>query len=270
MLPAKLELIDIGANLGHESFRHDLDHVLHEARAAGVVQMLLTGSDLASSQHAVQLAERHPRHLFATVGLHPHHASHFNAELEAEFAALQRLSVVRAIGEAGLDYFRDLSPRAAQLFAFERQLELGVRAQKPMFLHMRDAHDDFLAVLKNSIDRLAGAVVHCFTADRAELFAYLDLDCHIGLTGWIADERRGTHLVPLAKQIPLNRLLLETDAPYLMPRNIRPKPKTHRNEPKYLPYVLQAVADARGMSAEALAAATTANARRLFAMPELS
>jgi TatD DNase family protein len=168
----------------------------------------------------------------------------------------------------GLDFFRDFSPRPVQERVFERQLETAAEAGLPVFLHQRDAHERFLLILKTYRDALPGAVAHCFTAGREELYAYLDLDCHIGITGWICDQRRGRHLLEIVGDIPADRLMLETDAPYLMPRTIRPRPETRRNEPANLPYVLETVAAARGETPEAVAEATTATARAFFGLPE--
>lgn len=262
-----MHLIDIGANLTHESFAHDLDSVLDHARAVGIRTLLVTGASEQASIDAHALACRWPRFLYATAGVHPHHAADYTSDTHDTLRHLHAQPEVLAVGETGLDYFRDLSPRATQQWAFEQQLELALACGKPLFLHQRDAHEDFLAILKSVRDRLAACVVHCFTAGARELHDYLDLDCHIGITGWICDERRGTHLVDLVRQIPADRLMIETDAPYLLPRSIKPRPKTHRNEPRYLPYVLDAVAAARGETPEAVAASTTATARAFFRIP---
>ncbi len=262
-----MQLVDIGSNLGHESFAHDLHSVLDHARAAGVAQIVVTGASEQGSVDAHALAQRWPKFLYATAGVHPHHAADYTSDTHERLRTLHAHSEVLAVGETGLDYFRDIAPRATQQFAFEQQLELALACGKPLFLHQRDAHDDFIAILRQVRDRLSACVVHCFTADRRELFQSLDLDCHIGITGWICDERRGAHLLPLMKDIPANRLMIETDAPYLLPRSIKPKPKTHRNEPRYLPWVLQAVAKARGESEESVAASTTSTARAFFRLP---
>ena len=138
---------------------------------------------------------------------------------------------------------------------------------KPVFLHQREAHEDFVAVLREHRRELAGAVAHCFTAAARELEDYLALELSIGITGWLCDERRGAHLQALLPRIPAERLLLETDSPYLLPRDLAPKPKSRRNEPMYLPHVAAAVAAARGESVAHCAAYTSANARSLFALP---
>jgi len=259
-----MQLIDIGANLSHQSFAQDLDAVLARARAKGVVQMIVTGADTQGSRAALALARAYPGRLFATAGVHPHHASQFDADTEVVLRELHAQSEVKAVGETGLDYHRNFSPRAAQLFAFERQLALAVECGKPLFLHQRDAHADFLGCMDNVRDHVSGAVVHCFTGEKNELFDYLDRDFHIGITGWICDERRGTHLRELVKSIPAHRLMLETDAPYLLPRNVVPVPSHRRNEPMYLAHICIEVARDRGEDIAVTAANATATATAFF------
>ncbi|HEV7607436.1 MAG TPA: TatD family hydrolase [Steroidobacteraceae bacterium] len=259
-----MNLIDIGANLAHDSFEADRDAVMHRAAAAGVAQMIVTGSSEESIRKAITLCQAHPGVLFATAGVHPHHAVDLTTHTLPALQELARDSSVVAVGECGLDYFRDLSPRDLQRRAFAWQLELAAATGKPVFLHQRDAHEDFIAILREH--RVTRGVAHCFTAGELERDAYLALGLHIGITGWINDERRGLHLREVVKGIPADRLLIETDAPYLMPRDIKPAPKTRRNEPAYLPYVARAIATARGESAESVAATSTANARHLFGL----
>ena len=263
-----MHLIDIGANLTHESFRRDLDAVLDRASKAGVARMIVTGASREGSEHALALAREHPGMLHATAGVHPHHAGDYGAETDVVLRTLAREPEVVAVGETGLDYFRDLSPRPAQRAAFEKQLAIAVELGMPLFLHQRDAHDDFFALLKSARDRVPAAVVHCFTDDRRALFDYLDLDCHIGITGWICDERRGMHLRELVRSIPAHRLLLETDAPYLLPRDIRPQPSDRRNEPMYLAHICEAVARERGEESAATAEQTSANTRAFFGIEQ--
>jgi len=259
-----MHLVDIGANLTHESFRHDFDAMLERARKAGVGRMIVTGASREGSRHALKIAREHPGFLHATAGVHPHHAGDYGAETDALLRALAQEPEVVAVGETGLDYFRDLSPRPAQRAAFEKQLAIAVDLRKPLLLHQRDAHDDFHALLKAARDDVPAVVVHCFTDQRRALFDYLDLDCHIGITGWICDERRGMHLRELVREIPANRLLLETDAPYLLPRDIHPQPSHRRNEPMYLAHICEVVARLRNEEPEATAAQTAANARAFF------
>jgi TatD DNase family protein len=264
---APLRLIDIGINLTHNSFNADRDAVMARARAAGVVQMLVTGSSAESTRAAVMLARAHPRFLFATAGVHPHYAEEWSAEVAAELATFAGDPAVVAVGECGLDYHRNLSPHAVQRETFHRQLELAATVGKPVFLHQRDAHADFVSILREHRAHLRGAVAHCFTGTAAELECYLEMQLYIGITGWICDERRGAHLLPLMRSIPAQSLLLETDAPYLMPRDLDPKPASRRNESAYLPHIAATVARARGESLEEVAHHTTANARRFFCLP---
>lgn len=264
-----MQLIDIGANLTHDSFDHDRDAVLARAQAAGVAQMVVTGASREHSPKALALAQAHPGVLFATAGVHPHHATEYTDECDAEMRALQAHPEVVAVGECGLDYFRDFSPRPSQRKAFERQLQIGVETGKPLFLHQRDAHADFMAMMKNFDGKLGPAVVHCFTGTREELFDYLDQDWHIGITGWLCDERRGQHLRELVKHIPANRLMVETDAPYLLPRTIKPAPSHRRNEPMFLAHIVEELARDRGEDVAASSAATTATASAFFGLPGL-
>lgn len=259
-------LIDIGANLAHESFDIDRAAVLERAWQAGLQAIVITGSSAASNAAAIELCKLQPQRLFATAGLHPHHASDWDAPLAAQLRLWAQHPSVVALGECGLDYFRDLSPRADQRRAFVGQLQLAVELQRPVFLHQRDAHEDFFAILREYRAAMPGALVHCFTDTPEALEDYLSLDCDIGITGWICDERRGRHLLEAVTLIPDQRLMLETDAPYLLPRNA-PRRAQRRNEPELLPYVLACVAAARGQDADRLAQQTTANARRYFRLP---
>lgn len=266
-----MQLIDIGVNLTASQFDGQHSALLERARAANVVQMVLTGTSLAGSEAALELARQldpDGQRLFCTAGVHPHDATHWSPASERPLAALLDERQVVAVGECGLDFNRDFSPRPAQEAAFEAQLALAAHKQLPVFVHERDAHPRLLAILKAYRDHLPAAVVHCFTGDRQALFAYLDLDLHIGITGWICDERRGSHLHPLVASIPRGRLMLETDAPWLLPRTLRPKPKHGRNEPAYLPEVVREVARHRGESEADLAAHTTACARTFFNLPD--
>jgi len=259
-----MELIDIGCNLTHDSFDADRDRVLADAHAAGVAQLIVTGASEDGSRMALDLARRHPGVLFATAGVHPHHAADYTPDTDALLRDLAAQDGVVAVGETGLDYFRDFSPRDAQREAFARQLRIGADSGLPLFLHLRDAHDDFHAMLREHRAALADVVVHCFTGSREEMQQYVDLGCHIGLTGWICDERRGTHMKEWLGEIPADRLMIETDAPYLKPRNLRPRVKSHRNEPRFLPWIAGTLAAVRGEHPDRLAAQTTANARRFF------
>jgi len=257
-------LIDIGVNLTNKSLLADLDGVLQRAADAGVEQMVVTGTSYDDSREAINLCALHPARLVSTCGIHPHHASDWDQHSYALLGELARQDCVRAIGETGLDFNRNYSPAAAQQRAFEQQMALAVERQLPLFCHQRDAHDRFLAMLREQRERIPGVVVHCFTDNRAALIDYLDLDCYIGITGWICDERRGLELRELVKLIPEDRLLLESDAPYLLPRNLDPKPASRINEPAWLPHIMREVALCLGRSPLSVAADSLQNSRRFF------
>jgi TatD DNase family protein len=262
-------LIDIGANIAHDSFDEDRSEMMQRAADAGVERIIVTGSSDESNVQAAKLAEQSPGTLYSTAGVHPHHASDYNDDSDALIRSLIQKDSVVAVGECGLDYFRNISPREAQLEAFKRQLEIAKDSGLPVFLHQRDAHDDFVEMLEPALPDLSRAVAHCFTGEGESLREYVAMGLYIGITGWICDERRGKHLHDIVSIIPDDRLLVETDAPYLLPRSIRPKPKSRRNEPMYLPEVVRVIAEARGQTQEHVAEISTANAERFFGLDPL-
>jgi TatD DNase family protein len=255
-----MDLVDIGANLTHPAFEQDRSEVVERARKAGVTQIIATGTTVDESRRALELG------FHATAGVHPHHARDCGPHTIPALRELAKHPRNLAIGECGLDFNRNYSPHPDQEKWFVAQLELGMEIGKPLFLHSRDAHPRFAEILKQH--GVKKAVAHCFTGEREELHAYIDLGLYIGITGWICDERRGKHLIELVRDIPRDRLLLETDSPYLTPRDLKPQPKARRNEPAFLPHILDAVARALGRPPEEVAAETTRNARMLFALTE--
>jgi TatD DNase family protein len=261
------ELIDIGANIAHDSFDADRAEMMQRAADAGVRRIIVTGSSDASNVAAARLAEQSTGVLYATAGVHPHHASDYCDDSDRLIRALVQKDVVVAVGECGLDYFRNFSPRDAQLTAFRRQLEIARETGLPLFLHQRDAHDDFVDVLEPVLPDVSNAVAHCFTGESESLREYIAMGLHIGITGWICDERRGKHLYDIVAAIPDDRLMIETDAPYLLPRTLRIKPKSRRNEPMYLAEVLRVVAEARGQTEEHVARISLENAVNFFRLP---
>jgi TatD DNase family protein len=261
-----MQLVDIGANLTHNAFNADREEVVERAQHAGVETIIVTGTTIEESRQAAALARSHPGFLYATAGVHPHHARGCGPDTIPQLAEIATDPHVVALGECGLDFNRNYSPHPDQEKWFVAQIELGLSLQKPLFLHSRDAHPRFAEILRSHGVRKA--VAHCFTGEGEELRAYLDLDLYIGITGWICDERRGRHLLELVGEIPGNRLLLETDAPYLTPRDLKPQPKARRNEPAFLPHILDTVARALGRPAEEVAAETARNARELFSLHE--
>lgn len=257
-------MFDIGVNLTSARFDKDRELVISQAKKVGVTGMLVTGTNLVESQQAAILARQHPAFLYSTAGVHPHDAKTVTPDTWAALAELYQLEQVKAIGECGLDYNRDFSPRPQQRQVFERQLEIACDKRMPLFMHERDAHDHFLGMLREHQAHLPPAVLHCFTGSLSELEAYLELGLYIGITGWICDERRGTHLLDAVRIIPDDRLLLETDSPYLLPRSMRPKPKSSRNMPQYLPYIAETIANARSQSLAELVLQTQQNTARCF------
>jgi TatD DNase family protein len=264
-----MQLVDIGINLAHASYDSDRTAVIARARAVGVCQMVVTGSELAGIERAVELVRQYPGVLTATAGIHPHHASEHDAAATVRLRQWLDRPEISAAGECGLDFYRNYSPRAAQFASFNAQLELAAACGKPVFLHQRDAHAEFIGVVKEFRPKLARAVAHCFTGTIDDARACLDLDLHIGITGWINDDRRGQHLREVVRFVPADRLMVETDGPYLLPRDLVPKPASRRNEPMYLPHVLATVAAARGERPEDTALATTRTARAFFAFQSL-
>ena len=259
-----LDLIDIGANLTHDSFDPDRNDIIQRAAEAGVKRLIVTGTSLEASQQAVDLAKLYPKQLFSTVGVHPHHATNIGLYTLAALRQLALEKTVVAIGECGLDFFRDYSPRDEQLKGFEEQLRIATEIKKPVFLHQREAHDAMISLLRQYLPEIQGGVAHCFTGNASELRDYLDIGLYIGITGWICDERRAAALRGAIKYLPLDRILLETDAPYLLPRDLPKTPGGRRNEPSTLPHILERAAHYMNRPAAEVAAATTRNAEQLF------
>lgn len=265
-----MELVDIGFNLTSSAFRKDEADVVARANGVGVNRFILTGSNVEESEHALNLSRQY-KGMYSTAGVHPHLAKQWSKETPEQLRQLITHESVVAVGEAGLDYNRNYSSPDDQLHAFQMQLELAVELDMPIFCHERDAHTDFIGLLKEYRDKLNKIVVHCFTGTEHELDEYLNLDCHIGITGWICDERRGHHLHEFINKIPANRLMIETDSPYLLPRNLPsepgfPKPNGRRNEPAFLPHVLNTVAHYRSSTAEQTAKETTLTAKDFFSI----
>jgi TatD DNase family protein len=261
-----MQLIDIGVNLANKRLLRDVDQVIAAAGEAGVEQMIVTGTSLEHSQQALDLCTRFPGKLFATAGIHPHEASTWNAQSQLQMATLCEAPAVRAVGETGLDFNRNFSPRDAQIEAFEGQMELAATTGLPLFLHQRDALPTFIPLLGQYRDRVGRVVVHCFTDDRQALHTLLDLDCHIGVTGWICDERRGGELRESIVDIPPDRLMIETDAPYLLPRDLPDPPSDKTNRPHYLPHILARIAQLRGDDPHQLARDIHQTTREFFAI----
>ena len=253
-------MIDIGANLTNKAFGSDLPEVLERALAAGVGRIVVTGTDINGSRAAKRLAEQNENLLF-TAGVHPHDADHVEPNWLEHIRELVAEGAV-AVGETGLDFYRDFSAREAQRTIFRAQLELAAELDMPVFVHDRDSDGEVLTMLEQHAK--TPVVVHCFTGSGELLDAYLELGCFIGITGWVCDPNRGGELAELVPRIPDDRLMIETDSPYLMPKNVTPKPKSRRNEPMNLTYVCAKVAEIRDQSNAHVDQITTANAKRFF------
>lgn len=258
---------DSGVNLFSRQFDADRLEVLQRAQAAGVAQLVLIGSDIAESRQNIAFCQQHSG-CFGTAGVHPHQAAQVSDTWLSDLKQLLTQPEVVAVGECGLDFNRDVSPRPLQKQVFAEQLQLAKLSAKPVYLHERDAFATQLAMLTEQ--QIQHGVAHCFTGDMTQVKAYLDLGLYIGITGWLCDERRGDALRQALQYIPLDRLLLETDAPYLLPRDLSPKPASRRNEPAFLPHIAGVVASLRQLTTEALATQVLANSQRLFGLPALS
>jgi len=261
-------LIDIGVNLTNKRFDKDRDELILRAKNQGVEKLLITGTSVYESQQALALCkyyqQQFPNTLFSTAGVHPHDADGVSDDYLAQLIQLAEQPHVKAIGECGLDFNRNFSAPEQQLKVFKEQISLAADLDMPLFLHQRDAFSPWFAELKPFIHRIPAMVAHCFTGNKEELVQCIAANMYIGITGWLCDERRGKELQEVIKLIPLNRLLIETDAPYLTPRTIRPRPKSSRNEPSYLPYIVQKIADVTAIDADEIACQTSLNARKIF------
>ncbi|MBL4823242.1 MAG: TatD family hydrolase [Colwellia sp.] len=261
-------MIDIGVNLTNKRFDKDRDELILRAKNQGVEQLLITGTSVYESQQALALCQHYqqlfPNTLFTTAGVHPHDADGVSDDYLAQLRQLAKQPEVKAIGECGLDFNRNFSAPAQQLKVFKEQVGLAAELNMPLFLHQRDAFSPWFSTLKPFINQIPAMVAHCFTGNKKELAQCLAANMYIGITGWLCDERRGKELQELIKLIPLNRLLIETDAPYLTPRTIRPRPKSSRNEPSYLPYIVQQIAEITTIDPDEIACQTSINARKVF------
>ncbi len=267
-------LIDIGVNLTNKRFDKDRDDVILRAKNQGVEQLLITGTSVFESQQALALCQYYqqqfPNTLFTTAGVHPHDADGVSDDYLAQLMQLAQQPQVKAIGECGLDFNRNFSAPEQQLIVFKEQINLAAALSMPLFLHQRDAFEPWFSILKPYINKIPALVTHCFTGSKDELQQCLAANMYIGITGWLCDERRGQALRDIVSMIPLNRLLIETDAPYLTPRTIRPKPKSSRNEPSYLPYILNEISNITGIDPNELACQTSLNARQVFELNEVN
>lgn len=259
-----IEFIDIGANLTHESFDQDLEQVLENAIAAGLNKIIITATSVDETNKAIKCTNLNPSLLWATAGVHPHNAKNTSDNFIEELEKLAVHNKVIAIGECGLDYCRNFSTPEKQKAVFEKQIKLSLRTGLPLFLHQRDAHEDFITMLKEQRVNEIKGVTHCFTGDKGQLKDHLDLGLYIGITGWLCDPRRNQDLLESIKYLPMDRLLIETDAPYLMPKELEKKLKTRRNEPKYIREIAEFISTQKGIEIEDLADIAKNNSENLF------
>ncbi|OHU97563.1 hydrolase TatD [Pseudoalteromonas byunsanensis] len=254
-----MQYTDAGVNLTSHQFEQDCDDIVARAKTAGVSEMLLIGTNIAESAQSLELAKRYG--FVSTAGVHPHDAKSVNDDYIQQLNTLLSQPEVVAVGECGLDFNRDFSPRPQQQIVLHEQLMLAQQLNKPVYLHERDA----FSTMQTQLERVnVKGVLHCFTGDAQALSFYLDYGLMIGVTGWVCDERRGAQLQALVPLIPDDRLLVETDAPYLIPRTLKPKPKSRRNEPAFISAVVQQIAQLRGQSEAHVAACSQTNFARLL------
>lgn len=257
-------MIDIGVNLTNTRFDKDREQLIERAQFANVQGMLVTGTNLVESEKALTLCQQYPDYLRCTVGVHPHDADNVSDDYIEQLTILAGSPYVKAIGECGLDFNRNFSTPDNQQRVFKQQIALAEQCQLPLFLHQRDAFEPWLKLLTPYTDRVPAMVSHCFTGDLSQLKTCLKLGMYIGITGWVCDERRGQSLRDIVSHIPLHRLLIETDAPYLLPRTLKPKPKSSRNEPSYLSHIVQTLAPLMNHSTEEIREQSYNNSHRVF------
>jgi len=236
------EIADIACNFSSERFDKDLDEVINRAIANKITKFGLICSRMSDLNKLLKIYEQYSKSMFYTIGVHPHHANEINDGYLKKLKDVIATNNPHAIGETGLDFFRNLSTYEEQIYAFEEQIKIAIYTNKPLFLHQRDSHDDFIKILKKYSSDISKAVVHCFTGTQQQLDDYLELDCYIGVTGWICDEKRNVELRKTIKNIPLEKLMIETDCPYLIPKNLVEKPENNRNEPTNLNHIINEIA----------------------------
>ncbi len=250
-------MFDIGANLTSSHFSDDLDSVLDESFEAGVKKICITSSNLQDVRNAKKITERN-KNLYYSVGFHPHNAKDFKIEFLKDMSIYLDDPKAICLGEMGLDFNRNFSSKDEQILCFESQLSLANSINKPLFLHQRDAHEEFLSILDNYKFN-QNLIVHCFTGNLSELEDYLKRDFYIGITGWVCDLKRGLDLRECINHIPQEKLLIETDSPYLSPRK-----KIRRNEPKFLIDVAEEVARLRQQTKESIVKSSYENSLNFF------
>lgn len=254
-----MQLIDIGVNLTHKTFTGKIDNIIDRAIDADVEHIIVTGTDLKSSINSADLANKYNM-LSSTAGVHPHNAKTFNVDCYNKLKTLINSNeCIVAVGECGLDFNRNFSSIKEQESAFINQIQLSLELSKPLFLHERDAAKRFSEIISKT--GITG-VVHCFTGNKDDLKVYLDSGLYIGITGWICDDKRNASLKDAVSYIPSDRLMIETDAPFLLPKNLN----ASFNEPAYLIEVLKRISYYMKIDKDELAKITTENAKKMFSI----
>ena len=261
-----MQLIDVGVNLTNHRLFDRLASVIDDAQNNHVIHQIITGTSIESSEHAIEISKTKPGYFSSTAGCHPHDAKDFIDNHRLRLIELSKQDSVVAIGECGLDFNRNFSPQDIQIKVFEQQIEISSEVNLPLFMHQRDAHDSFIELLTAYKDKYSSGVVHCFTGDKKQLKDCLDLGLYIGITGWICDHRRNADLKDALQYLPLDRLMVETDSPYLLPRNIKPKPKSNTNFPAHLPWIVEQIAEILNVPPENIAQQTIKNTSDFFSL----
>ena len=252
---------DIGANLTHESFDKDLITVIEEAKQNNVKKICITSTSIEDTRVSLKLLENDQDFFITTCGIQTHYANTFEESNIREIKELSEHPSVKAIGETVLDFNRNYSKKDNQILCFKSQIEVAQDLNLPLFLHQRDAHKDFMNCFSN-IDLKINAVVHCFTGEKEEFYEYLDKGFWIGFTGWICDPVRGKHMIDLIANMPLERIMIETDSPYLLPKNL--KIKGRRNEPKFIVEVAKKIAKLQNKDLEEITQIFFENSQKFF------
>jgi len=257
-----MEWFDAGVNLTHARLDRQLESVIERAQNAGVLNQLVIATNLREAQSALELCQRFPDSLHMTVGVHPHDADDAPHDLQKQLLQLAQSPHVKAIGECGLDFNRNFSSPTNQQRVLIEQIEVANELNLPLYLHEREALKEQLSILDRYASPRLPRLTHCFTGGRNAADAYNEREHWFGLTGWLCDARSNTELLTALPWLPKQRTVLETDAPFLLPRNIRPRPRD--NEPAFVPYIGEVLATHWDLSVADVAKLTTANALRLF------
>ena len=258
------EIADIACNFTSERFDNDLDEVIKRAIDNKITKFGLICSRMSDLSKLLKIYKQYSKSMFYTIGVHPHHANEINDDYLKKLKDVITTNNPHAIGETGLDFFRNLSTYEQQIYVFEEQIKIAIDTNKPLFLHQRDSHDDFIKILRKYSSDISKAVVHCFTGTQGQLDDYLELDCYIGITGWICDEKRNIELRKAIKNIPLEKLMIETDCPYLIPKNLVEKPKNNRNEPSNLNHIVSEISMLMNIGEDILRRETFKNTKSFF------